>query len=100
ISDAHGDYRFPAARLAPGKYALTTRAAGYVLEAPASADTAAGKPARVDLALGKTGDLEDQMSNGDWLISVPGTLEQKNNLLQCVDCHTLQRVVDSYHTAD
>jgi streptogramin lyase len=100
LSDAHGDYRFPAARLAPGKYALTIRAAGYVLKAPASADVAPGKPARVDLALGKTDDLEDQMSNGDWLISMPGTLEQKNNLLQCVDCHTLQRVVDSYHTAD
>lgn len=100
ISDAHGAYRFPAARLAPGKYALTIRAAGYALKGAASADVAPGKPARVDLALGKTRDLEDQMSNGDWLISVPGTLEQKNNLLQCVDCHTLQRVVDSYHTAE
>src|SRR5580704_14993612 len=99
ITDEHGQYHFPASYLTPGTYALTTRAAGYVLPAPASAEVVAGTTARHDLVLGKTTDFEDQMSNGDWLASVPGTLEQKNNLLQCVDCHTLQRVVDSYHTA-
>lgn len=99
LTDEHGEYRFPASYLAPGTYGLTIRAAGYVLPAPASVALVAGKRAQRDLALSKATDLEDQMSNGDWLISMPGTLEQKNNLLQCVDCHTLQRVVDSYHTA-
>ncbi|MGA2391956.1 MAG: carboxypeptidase regulatory-like domain-containing protein [Candidatus Lustribacter sp.] len=99
ITDERGQYHFPASYLTPGTYALTIRAAGYVLPKPAAAAVVAGKTTQRDLALGKTNDLEDQMSNGDWLASVPGTLEQKNNLLQCVDCHTLQRVVDSYHTA-
>jgi virginiamycin B lyase len=99
ITDEHGTYRFPASHLAPGTYGLTIRAAGYVLPKPASVAVTPGATAHRDLRLGKTNDLEDQMSNGDWLISMPGTLEQKNNLLQCVDCHTIQRVVDSYHSA-
>ncbi len=99
ITDEHGVYRFPASRLAPGAYGLTIRAAGYVLPKVATISVAPGAPAHRDLALAKARDLEDQMSNGDWLISMPGTTEQKNGLLGCVDCHTIQRVVDSYHTA-
>src|SRR5471030_571359 len=36
LTDQHGDYRFPASHLAPGTYALSIRAVGYVLKAPAS----------------------------------------------------------------
>jgi streptogramin lyase len=50
--------------------------------------------------LQKTANLPDQLSNAEWLISMPGTDEQKSHLLDCTGCHTLQRVVESYHNAD
>jgi virginiamycin B lyase len=34
------------------------------------------------------------------LMSMPGTDEQKNFLMNCVSCHTLQRIVQSTHDAD
>src|SRR5258706_8408949 len=43
ISDNKGHYSFPANRLEPGHYSLQTRAVGYNLDVPASADLAAQK---------------------------------------------------------
>jgi virginiamycin B lyase len=100
VSDAQGRYAFPAARLAPGKYGLTIRAIGYDLTAPANPVVPSGAAATADLKLRKTANLADQMSNGDWILSVPGTDAQKAGLADCTGCHTLQRAVDSYHTAD
>jgi streptogramin lyase len=100
VSDASGTYRFPASRLAPGTYALQTRAVGYDLAGPKAAIVAPGHPTVANLRLQKTARLEDQLSNAEWMISLPGTPEQKFELLNCNECHTLQRVVDSYHTAD
>jgi len=100
VSDAQGRYRFPASRLAPGKYALDIRAIGYDPAGPKTATIASGQPATANLRLQKTAHLEDQMSNGEWMISMPGTNEQKAQVLDCTGCHTLQRVVDSYHNAD
>jgi streptogramin lyase len=99
VTDANGAYRFPAARVAPGTYTVAIRAGGYVLGSPASVAVTAGKTTRDDLQLRKTNDLEDQLSNGDWLASMPGTDAQKTMLLDCTGCHTLQRIIDSYHTA-
>ena len=45
VTDAQGRYQFPAAKLEPGKYALTTRAVGYDLARRASVDVAAGSTA-------------------------------------------------------
>jgi len=100
ISDENGHYRFPAANLEPGNYMLQIRAVGYDLAAPASALVVGNKTVTADLRLTKTHDLEDQMTNAEWLASIPGTDAQKSALIGCVDCHTLQRVVDSKHTAD
>lgn len=36
VSDAHGEYRFPAGRLGPGTYAVSIRAVGYDLDGAAS----------------------------------------------------------------
>ena len=60
--------------------------------------TSARRP-RADLKLRKTEDLASQLSNGEWIASVPGTDEQKSELLNCVGCHTLERVVKSTHTS-
>ena len=39
VSDAKGRYAFPAARLEPGKYAVTIRAAGYDLAGPSTTES-------------------------------------------------------------
>jgi virginiamycin B lyase len=100
VSDARGTYSFPAARLEPGRYSLRIRAVGYDLEAPANVDVAAGASATYDLKLRKTEDLAAQLSNGEWLTSFPGSDQQKNAMLGCVGCHTLERAARSAHKAD
>jgi streptogramin lyase len=100
VSDAQGNYGFPAGRLEPGDYSLRIRAVGYDLDAPVSVSLAAQAPAKLDLKLRKTEDLAAQLSNGEWIASVPGTDRQKSALLNCVTCHTLERVVRSRHTAE
>jgi streptogramin lyase len=100
VSDARGTYSFPAARLEPGRYSLRIRAVGYDLERPATVDVAAGASATYDLKLRKTEDLAAQLSNGEWLTSFPGTDQQKNAMLGCVGCHTLERVARSAHKTD
>src|SRR6266508_3845354 len=57
VTNALGKYSFPADHLAPGKYTITTRAAGYDLSAPTTADVAAGKSATSDLRLQPRKDL-------------------------------------------
>jgi virginiamycin B lyase len=100
ISDAKGRYSFPADRLEPGQYALKIRAIGYELATPAKADVAAEQTATVDLKLRKTKNLPGQLSNAEWMMSLPGTEDQKAFLLNCVGCHTLERIVRSNHDAD
>ena len=41
VSDDKGRYRFPAAKLEPGKHTITIRAAGYDLSGPAAVDVPA-----------------------------------------------------------
>jgi streptogramin lyase len=93
VSDAKGNYSFPAAKLAPGKYALKVRAVGYEFAGEASV------PGKANLELRKTKDLAAQLSNGEWMASMPGSDAQKNLLLNCVGCHTLERVARSTHDA-
>jgi virginiamycin B lyase len=99
ISDAQGRYSFPANRLEAGQYAITIRAAGYDL-GPTKAEVDANRGATVDLKLQKTKNLAAQLSNAEWIASMPGTEDQKAFLLNCVSCHTLERIVRSTHDAD
>jgi streptogramin lyase len=100
ITDSKGQYSFPASRLGPGHYTLKTRAVGYNLAAPATADLAAQKTMTADLKLVRAKNLVPQMTNAEWLMSIPGTEDQKAFLLNCVSCHTLERIVRSTHDAD
>jgi streptogramin lyase len=100
VSDAQGRYSFPSGKLEPGRYAIRIRAVGYELEAPGAVELAAQKTAALDLKLRKTADLAAQLSNGEWMASAPGTDQQKGLLLNCVGCHTLERVVRSSYDAD
>jgi streptogramin lyase len=100
VSDAHGRYAFPADRLPAGSYALAIRAVGYELAAPASMTIAAGQPAVADLRLRPAADLAAQLTSTEWLISMPGTAGQKRPLIECMSCHTLERVARSTYTAE
>jgi len=100
VSDDKGHFSFPAARLEPGHYAISTRAVGYDLDGPKDATIAAGQEDKVDIKLKPTRNLSAQLSNAEWLISVPGTDEQKRFLLECNGCHTYERIVRSTHDAD
>jgi virginiamycin B lyase len=100
ISDAQGRYSFPADRLPAGKYSVTIRAIGYDLAAPTTADITDERTATVDLKLSKARNLAAQMSNAEWIASIPGTDDQKAFLLDCVSCHTLERIVRSTHDAN
>ncbi|HLI22367.1 MAG TPA: carboxypeptidase regulatory-like domain-containing protein [Stellaceae bacterium] len=97
VSAADGTYRFPASKLAPGRYFLAIRATGYDLDGDGAAKVAAGHPATVDLKLKPTHDLASQMTNADWLASFPGSDQQKLALLSCTGCHTLQRIARATH---
>ncbi|MFZ2068667.1 MAG: carboxypeptidase regulatory-like domain-containing protein, partial [Xanthobacteraceae bacterium] len=99
ISDAKGRFSFPAARLEPGHYALGIRAAGYDLDGPRDATVAAGRDTDIAVTLKPTRKLADQLTNAEWLISVPGSDEQKRFLLECNDCHTFERIMRSTHDA-
>ena len=99
VTDAQGRYQFPAARLEPGKYAISIRATGYDLAKRAAAEVAAGNTASMDLKLIPARDIASQLTNAEWLASMPGTAQQKRPLLSCVGCHTLERVVRSRYDA-
>jgi virginiamycin B lyase len=99
-TDEQGRYRFPLGRLEPGHYAISIRAVGYDLDGPATVDISAPNPSTADLKLRKTANLSMQLTNAEWIESVPGTPEQKSSLRNCVTCHTLQRPIRSAHDAD
>src|SRR5207245_5973253 len=98
-TDASGRYAFPRDRLEPGDYTLSIRAVGYDIESPGKA-TVNGKAATADIRLKKTRNLAGQLTNAEWMMSIPGTEEQKAGLLNCVGCHTLERVMRSTHDSD
>src|SRR3954469_1641733 len=98
VSDAQGRFSFPAKKLSPGKYALKVRAVGYDLESPAT--VVVDKATTADLKLRRTEDLAAQLSNGEWMTSMPGDDRQKGQLLNCVGCHSLERIARSPYDAD
>jgi streptogramin lyase len=99
VSDADGDYAFPADRLEPGRYELTIRATGYVPEGSGGVDVAPGKTTRADLRLKPVPVTTDQLTNSEWMTSVPGSDDLKRALLNCADCHSLRRIFESKHSA-
>jgi virginiamycin B lyase len=99
VSDAQGRFRFPGGRLASGDYALRIRAVGYDLDGPRSVELG-NAPVDIAVKLRRTGDLAAQLTNTEWLMSMPGTAEQKRPLIECMSCHTFERIVRSTYTAE
>lgn len=100
VTDANGRYSFPAGKLAPGGYFLSIRAAGYELAGDGAAQVGGKQTAATDLKLKPAHDLAAQLTNAEWISSFPGTDQQKSMLINCVGCHTLERIARSTHTAD
>jgi virginiamycin B lyase len=99
-TDKQGRYSFPRNRLDPGHYTLRIRAIGYGLDGAASAEITADKTTTVDLALKKVQDISFQLTNTEWLLSMPGSNEDKYRMGQCGNCHTYERIVKSHYSAD
>src|SRR4029077_4462464 len=83
-----------------GKYALRVRASGYELPGDISVGIPKSGALNVNLGLRKARDLAAQLSNGEWLASMPGSDQQKGMLRNCVGCHTLERIARSPYDAD
>ena len=98
-TDAKGRFTFPVSKLGPGHYALKIRAAGYDLDGPKEVNVVAEKPTAANIRLKPTKDPSAQLSDAEWLLSIPGTEEQKKFLLGCNSCHTVERIVKANHSA-
>ena len=99
VSDEKGRFRFPDGRLAPGRYTLRIRAIGYDLAGPQAVDVGDAS-ADIAISLRRTSDLAAQLTNTEWLMSMPGTADDKRPLIECMSCHSFQRIVRSTYTAD
>jgi streptogramin lyase len=100
VTDKSGHYAFPTSKIAPGQYELRIRAVGYELGNGKSVEVAGEDTVVHDIKLSRVEDMSEQLSNGEWLDSIPGTNQQKGALLNCVSCHTLDRPLRSTHTSD
>jgi virginiamycin B lyase len=100
VTGADGRFNFPTDRLTSGTYNLAVRAVGYQLDAPKTVEIPEQKTATADIKLGKAADLAAQLSNGEWLASIPGTDAQKGQLLNCVGCHRVERIMRSKYDTD
>ena len=96
VSGRDGRFAFPGGSLSAGRQELSIRAVGYELEAPAAADAGAN----VEVRLRRAKDLAAQLTNTEWLMSMPGTSEQKRPLIECMSCHTYERIARSRYSAD
>lgn len=99
VSNDKGEYAFSAGRLEPGQYQISIRASGYALDGAGTATIAAGQPAKADLKLKPVPVATAELTNTEWLTSAPGPDELKRGLLNCTDCHSVQRIFESKHTS-
>ena len=98
-SDQKGRYSFPRNRLEAGQYSLRIRAVGYELDDPGAVNVSPANAAAVDLRLHKAQNLAAQITNAEWIQSIPTPDQQKVFLLNCVQCHTVERIMRSKHDA-
>ena len=99
VSDEHGRFHFSDGQITSGNYALRIRAAGYDLDGPQAVEVGMAS-ADIAIRLRPTADLAAQLTNTEWLMSMPGTPQQKRPLIECMSCHTLERIVRSTYSAE
>src|SRR5262249_55908597 len=86
VSDDKGRYSFPWAKLPRVHFSPPIRAVGYELDGAGAVKIPQKKPATADLKLYKTKRLASQLTNAEWIASVPGSQQQQTTLLSCVGC--------------
>jgi virginiamycin B lyase len=99
VTDDKGRYNFPVSKLPDGDYGLKIRAIGYEMVGPTGIDVRSGVTANAIVKLRPTRDLAAQLSNAEWMASMPGSDQQKKFLLSCNSCHSYQPIVNSTHDA-
>ncbi len=98
VSDDKGHFSFPAEKLDPGKYTLRIRAAGYELDGSPSLNL--GVSSTHDIRLKAARNISTQLTNAEWLMSLPGDDSVKRALYNCTSCHTFERILKSNYTAE
>ena len=106
-TDAEGKFRFRRNRVGAGTYAVTVRAAGYVVAGTENPIITIGAgPATLDIGLvpATKDQFSRQLTNVDWLTSMSGSDADKDRLVRkvvnCGFCHDLERTLKSRYTAD
>ena len=100
VSNQQGVYQFPADRLSSGDYEITIRAVGYDLPRKTTVHISSDVSKTLNLNLKEVKDISGQMTNAEWMASMPGSDREKRSLLTCVTCHTLERVVKSKYSSE
>ena len=96
VSDHAGRYAYTASQLVPGEYELSIRATGYEMENPKQTVTIGNGKNQADIRLENTRDLASQLTDAEWLASMPGSQGKKELIYEnCVLCHTLTPVMKS-----
>ncbi len=98
VSDAARPFSFPGWDADGGTLRTAHPRDGYELDGPQAVDLGAA-PTDVAFKLRPTADLAAQLTNTEWFMSMPGTPEQKRPLIECMSCHTLERIVRSTYNA-
>ena len=80
VTDALGKFSFPPDRLDAGKYNLSIRAVGYILDGPKDITLDQTTDGKADLKLSKTKNLASQLSNAEWIMSIPAPDKDKKFL--------------------
>ena len=99
-SNSKGEFSFPASKIGAGEYAISVRAVGYNLDGPKKINVESGKASALDVKLVKTRNLASQLTNLEWMLSAPGTDDQKRSLTGCTNCHSVERIMSSSYNAD
>ena len=96
VSDRSGRYAYSASQLAPGEYELSIRATGYEMAGPKLTVSIGKGKSQANIRLQNAQDLTSQLTDAEWLMSMPGTQDQKELIYEnCVLCHTLTPVMKS-----
>ena len=99
VTDKSGHYSFPKDRLKSGQYTLSTRASGYGQPDIRTVAVDPAKKTDLNLKLAKAQNLMSQITWSEFLSSVPGPQEMKDELYSCVGCHSPTPIMQSTYDA-
>jgi len=77
VSDHAGRYAYTASQLAPGEYELSIRSTGYDMAVPKQSVTIGKGRGQADIPC-KRARLASQLTDAEWLMSMPGPRNRKN----------------------